>query len=172
MVVRVGSRGRVAEECEVRADVGPVAPELPAPMRVDQMVRIDLYVSALRDGVEPRVEMAFEGSFDGGAETGQFLESIGFDRLPQRLSLATRDACWMLESPGSQGFVPDRLREPNPTPLAAGWTVRHLPRGFVVTVGERRAGTVRYPLAAAFASSLPDADAGHWTWSAVDAALP
>ncbi len=161
------------ENLSAIADVVEKLPDLPAGMRVDRTLRIDLRVRATADVGPLQFAFALDAEQEGSPESGEWLDSIRFRSQGIQLSLGTRDAAWMLTHGVEEKFLPQRLRA---DPMAADfsdWSLHYTPQGFVIdTAPLKRGDTVICPLAVAYASAQPDSHDDESTWFAVDYALP
>ncbi len=155
------------------AEITQASPQLPARMQVDRVLRIDLRLHASADVAPVHLFCTLEGKLQGSAESGEGLDSIRFRSQGAQLSLATRDACWMLTSGVERKFVPGRLRADPAVADFADWAVRYTPQGVAIEIAALKRGEkLICPLAIAYASAQPDTHDDESTWFAVDYALP
>lgn len=153
--------------------ISEVHPELPAGMRVDRVVRIDLQMKALSDMAPLMFALLLESPHEGDPESGEFFESVRFNARGTQLSLAARDAHWMLDHGVERKLVPAHLRADPFAADFASWLMHYRSQGFVVEIEKMyRDDIVICPLAIAYASRQPDSHSDESTWFAVDYALP
>ncbi|MET0277807.1 MAG: hypothetical protein ABW198_05680 [Pseudorhodoplanes sp.] len=162
-----------SESLSATADIAEVRPEMPAGMRVDRAVRIDLKVRAGADLGPLQFALALDSPQQGTPESGEWLASVRFRSQGIQLSLGTRDAAWMLTHGVEEKFLPQRLRADPSAADFSDWTLHYTPQGFVIDVAPlKRGDTLICPLAVAYASAQPDSHDDESTWFAVDYALP
>ncbi len=162
-----------SESLSVVADIAEMRPELPAGMRVDRALRIDLKLRASKDVDAVQFSFALDADLEGSPESGEWLDSIRFRSQGTQLSLGTRDTTWMLSHGVDAKYLPQRLRADLAAADFSAWSLRYRPQGFVIEVAAlKRGDTLTCPLALAFASAQPDNHDDESTWFAVDYSLP
>ncbi|MGD9923475.1 MAG: hypothetical protein AB7V13_18825 [Pseudorhodoplanes sp.] len=156
------------------ATVSEAHPELPAGMRVDRTVRIDVQIKALADIAPMMFAFLLDCPQDQGSpESSEGLESVRFNALGTQVSLAARDAHWMLDHGIERKLVPAHLRADPFAADFASWLMHYRPQGFLVEIEKLyRGDTVICPLAISYASAQPDSHNDESTWYAVEYALP
>jgi hypothetical protein len=167
--------GQASGQIEVQIAADEAELELPDGMRVDKAVRIELTVRALADGVAPRILFMLDESLGLGGHpgTGEWLESIEFERGGTMLSLGARDPEWMLTYGLDRSLVPGRFGLAASYDDADGYRVRYTRHGMIVSFGALARGeTLTCPLALAYVSGLSEPNDDVSTWFAVDNLLP
>jgi hypothetical protein len=179
-VVRVGCQAISATEAFLidaksfdvpNVDVGK---KIPSHMRVDRAVRIDVWITARRNNLAPRVHFSLDAPSHGGAQPGECLESINFVRGDTSLDLATRDSDWMLRIGVTHGMLPARFRADDAC-ASPNWQIEYAVDGLRILPGVLSAGeAAQCPLALAFVSAPADpaTEPRIWPWFAVDVVLP
>src|SRR5262245_11247591 len=123
-----------SENLSATADIAEMHPELPAGMRVDRALRIDLRVRASADSGPLQLAFALHAAQQGSPESGEWLDSIRFRSQGVQLSLGTRDATWMLIHGVEEKFLPARLRADPAAADFSDWSLHYTPQGFVIDV--------------------------------------
>ena len=155
------------------AEIAEANPPLPAGMRVDRTLRIDLKLRAGADVGPLQFMLMLETAHEGSPESGEWLDSIRFRAEGIQLSLGTRDATWMLTHGVEEKFLPQRLRADLAAADFSDWSIHYTPQGLVIEVAPlKRGDSFVCPLAIAYASAQPDNHDDESTWFAVDYALP
>lgn len=166
---------QLSERLRLQVSADDVQPQLPPGMRVDHAVRIELRMRALEDGVAPRVLFALDETrnLKGNPSSGQWLETVQFERGGTILSLGARDQEWSLTYGVKKSMLPNRFQWADPDIQPDGYELTYAPYGMIIDFGTLARGeSVKCPLALAYVSGLSGSDDDVWTWFGVDAVLP
>jgi hypothetical protein len=146
---------------------------VPLGMTIQRAVRLDLKLKSQFDGEVPRLCFVLDANetLNGSPSSGEWLESIAFERMNGSLSLGARDNEWMASVGYSCGMFPLRLSNgPSGADPKCAYQVSYLPNGLLFNLGKLDAGdSVQIPLGLALSEQSLDSLS---TWFGVDAVLP
>jgi hypothetical protein len=146
---------------------------VPSGMTIERAVRLDLRLKSQFDGEVPKFCFVLDANetLNGSPSSGEWLDSIAFERMNGSLSLGARDHEWMASVGHSHGMFPLRFSKgrSGSDPRCA-YQVSYLPNGLLLNLGKLEAGeSIQIPLGLALSEQSLDSLS---TWFGVDAVLP